>query len=127
MKMAVFWDVSPCSVVDTDHVSEVLTASIIRVTSVNIYQTAGWNVPEDSRHLHKVANQDNWVPVRDWNMVQPRYMRYLLGNERMSYAIMFIRPLCFTFVYNNVNHPVPRIPLQTTCNAPHLLGHSYYF
>jgi hypothetical protein len=58
--MAVFWDVAPCSVVDTD-VSKKLTASIIRVmmmmeaansseTSVNIYKTTWHNIPEDN-HL----------------------------------------------------------------------------
>jgi hypothetical protein len=31
MKMAVFWDVTPYSLVDVDHLSEELTASIIRV------------------------------------------------------------------------------------------------
>jgi hypothetical protein len=30
MKMAVFWDVAPCRVVEIDRLSEVLTASIIR-------------------------------------------------------------------------------------------------
>jgi hypothetical protein len=29
MNMAVFWDTVPCSLVETDDVSEVLTASII--------------------------------------------------------------------------------------------------
>jgi hypothetical protein len=33
MKMAVFWNIVPCSLVDIDDVSEVLTASIIRAMS----------------------------------------------------------------------------------------------
>jgi hypothetical protein len=32
MKMAVFWDIAPCNLVDTD-ISEELTASIIRAVS----------------------------------------------------------------------------------------------
>jgi hypothetical protein len=59
MKMAVFWVVAPCSVVEVTGVSEVLAASIIRAmmeaarTSemlVNVYQTIRRNNPED-RHL----------------------------------------------------------------------------
>jgi hypothetical protein len=68
MKMAVFWDVAPCSLVGLSYVSEELTASIIRVMRVmrvmiitlmmkavsssemplNIYQTMWHNIPEDS-------------------------------------------------------------------------------
>jgi hypothetical protein len=41
MKMTVFWDVTPRNLVDTDHVSEVLTVMMEAVStseeSVNIY------------------------------------------------------------------------------------------
>jgi hypothetical protein len=58
--MTVFWDVAPCSLVETDDVSEVITASIIALmmeavntseTSVNFYHTSRINGPEDG-HLH---------------------------------------------------------------------------
>jgi hypothetical protein len=51
MKMAVFWDVAPCSLVEIEDVSEVFTAFVIRAialvmgaisiseTSVSFYQT----------------------------------------------------------------------------------------
>jgi hypothetical protein len=66
MKMAVFWVVAPCSLVEVHEVSEVLAASIIRAmsaapvsapikeaastsgTSVNFYQTTRCYSPEDS-------------------------------------------------------------------------------
>jgi hypothetical protein len=63
-KIAVFWDVAPCSLEEDYDVSEVLASSIIRVmmaliteaastseTSVNVYQTTRRNNPADS-HLH---------------------------------------------------------------------------
>jgi hypothetical protein len=59
MKMAVFWDVSPCSLANIGDVSEVRTAFITRMmmeavsiseTSASIYQTTQLNLPED-RHL----------------------------------------------------------------------------
>jgi hypothetical protein len=57
MKMAVFWVVAPCSLLLTI-VSEVLPPSIIRAmiteTSINIYQTTGSNIPQDSQ-LQKYA------------------------------------------------------------------------
>jgi hypothetical protein len=59
MKMAVFWDVSPCSLANIDDASEVRTDFITRMmmeavsiseTSASIYQTTRLNLPED-RHL----------------------------------------------------------------------------
>jgi hypothetical protein len=66
MKMAVFWVVAPCILVEVYDISEVLAASIIRArgllialmmeaastseTSVNFYQNTRHNNPEDS-HL----------------------------------------------------------------------------
>jgi hypothetical protein len=42
MKMAVFWDVAPCGLVEIYDVSETLAASKIRaITLVNFYQTTG--------------------------------------------------------------------------------------
>jgi hypothetical protein len=61
MKMAVFLGVVLYSLVDTDHVSELLTASIIALmmeavstsaTLVNIYQTTECNIPEYSHLLN---------------------------------------------------------------------------
>jgi hypothetical protein len=37
MKMAVFWVVAPCSLVEVTDVSDVLAASIIRVTANNYF------------------------------------------------------------------------------------------
>jgi hypothetical protein len=62
IKIAVFWDVVPCSLVDTDlliYVSEELTTSITLMMEavnssempINIYQTTQCYNPEDS-HLH---------------------------------------------------------------------------
>jgi hypothetical protein len=61
MKMTVFWDVAPCSLVEVFRRAELLITSIIRTiitlmmeevstseTSVNFYQTARGNIPEDS-------------------------------------------------------------------------------
>jgi hypothetical protein len=55
IKMAVFWVVAPCSLVEIYRLSEVLAASIIRAmiastseTLVNSYQTTRRNTPEDS-------------------------------------------------------------------------------
>jgi hypothetical protein len=50
--MTVFWDVMPCSLVDTDRRFRG-AVSIIRAsaTSVNIYQSTRLNIAEDS-HLH---------------------------------------------------------------------------
>jgi hypothetical protein len=59
-KMAVFWVVASCSLVEVYDVSEVLAASIIALTmktastsetSVNFYQTRRRNNPEDN-NLH---------------------------------------------------------------------------
>jgi hypothetical protein len=38
MKMTVFWDVTPCSLVEIKDISEVLTASIIRAISKDEYR-----------------------------------------------------------------------------------------
>jgi hypothetical protein len=54
MKMAVFWVVAPCSVVEFTDVSEVLLPSLsgsTSETSVNFYQTTRRFNPEDS-YLH---------------------------------------------------------------------------
>jgi hypothetical protein len=55
VKMTVFWDVAPCSLVElyrhfrgADLMMEAASAS---ETSVNFYQTTRRNIPEDS-HLH---------------------------------------------------------------------------
>jgi hypothetical protein len=51
MKMTVFWDVAPFSLVEVTDVSEVLAASIIRVIVLKRRQTTRpqlRNIPEDS-------------------------------------------------------------------------------
>jgi hypothetical protein len=53
MKMAVFWVVAPCSWYNFTDVSEVCTASIMRVMMlVNLYQSTRRYYPEDG-HLQK--------------------------------------------------------------------------
>jgi hypothetical protein len=65
MIMAVFWDVAPCSLVDTDrslretyclHRKGAATESSSE-TSVNIYQTTRCNIPEDSHLQGRLASQ----------------------------------------------------------------------
>jgi hypothetical protein len=71
MKMTVFWDIVPCSLVETDRRFGVLTASIISVMSlivlmmaavstseksVNFYKTARRSIPEDT-HLQQTSYQ----------------------------------------------------------------------
>jgi hypothetical protein len=52
LKMVVVWDVSPCSLVDTDRRIILMTEAVrSSETSVNMYQNTGCNIPEDS-HLH---------------------------------------------------------------------------
>jgi hypothetical protein len=58
LKIAVFWDVAPCSLEKFTDVSEVINASIMRAIStrtseksVNFYQTTRRNTPEDG-HLY---------------------------------------------------------------------------
>jgi hypothetical protein len=60
MKMAVFWDVAPCSLVDIDrrfrcayclHHQALMTETVsTSETSANIYQTTRRNIPEDGHH-----------------------------------------------------------------------------
>jgi hypothetical protein len=52
MKMAVFWDVAPCSLVDIDDVSKEAVSSC--ETLVNIYQTSQYYIPEGS-HLQDIS------------------------------------------------------------------------
>jgi hypothetical protein len=58
--MAVFWDVAPCSLIDTECHFRELTVSIIRVMNkmpVNIYQTTWCYIPEYSHfHTHHCEN-----------------------------------------------------------------------
>jgi hypothetical protein len=71
MKMAVFWVVAPCSLVEVTDVSEVLAASIIRVMmeaastselSVNCYQTTWRYNPEDNHlHTHCLENLKSYL------------------------------------------------------------------
>jgi hypothetical protein len=58
MKMAVFWDVTPCSLYKFTDVLEVLDAAIRPLsavstfeTSVSLFRAARRSIPEDS-HLH---------------------------------------------------------------------------
>jgi hypothetical protein len=62
MKMAAFWVVVPCSLIEVTDVSEVLAASIALMIqekiasemSANFYQTTRRNNPEDS-HLNNLS------------------------------------------------------------------------
>jgi hypothetical protein len=69
VKMTVFCDIAPSSLVKLTDVSEVFTDSIIRTiralimetvctseTSVNFYETTRHNIPEDYYHLQSVAS-----------------------------------------------------------------------
>jgi hypothetical protein len=57
LKMAVFWDVAPCSVVEIDRrfrrglIALMMKAVSTSETSVNFYQRIRHNIPEES-HLH---------------------------------------------------------------------------
>jgi hypothetical protein len=61
MKMAIFWDVAPCSFQIMADVSEVLTASVIRTIAVrtsdfvSMYRTTPRYILEDSQ-LQKKTN-----------------------------------------------------------------------
>jgi hypothetical protein len=79
LKMTVFWNVAPCSLIETD-ISEVLTASIITLMmeavstsemSVNFYKTTWRNIPEDSLlHTHHCEN----LKSHQLKFYQPRNM-----------------------------------------------------
>jgi hypothetical protein len=50
MKMAVFWDVAPCSLVDTDRRFALMMEAVsISETSFTFYETTRCNVPQDSQ------------------------------------------------------------------------------
>jgi hypothetical protein len=62
MKMTIFWDVAPCSVVETDRrfrgaIAFVMEIVSISETSLNFYQTTWRNIPEDSNfHIRRREN-----------------------------------------------------------------------
>jgi hypothetical protein len=68
MKMAVFWIVVPCSLVEVSNVSEMLVASITNqmmmeaastsAMSVNFYQTTEYNNSLDSRRQYEDTSYD---------------------------------------------------------------------
>jgi hypothetical protein len=55
MKMTVFWDIAPCSLLETDRNFSAIALMVETIntseTSVNFYETTRRNIPEDS-HLH---------------------------------------------------------------------------
>jgi hypothetical protein len=53
MKITVFWDVAPCSLVEViiRAIALMMDAASTSETSVNFYQTTQRNIPEDS-HLY---------------------------------------------------------------------------
>jgi hypothetical protein len=58
MKMAVFWDVAPCSLVEVNLlIAQMMGAAITSETSVNSYQTIRRNILEDS-HLHTCRREN---------------------------------------------------------------------
>jgi hypothetical protein len=48
MKVVVFWDVAPRSLVDMDSINLMMEAVSSCETLVNIYETAWYNIPKDS-------------------------------------------------------------------------------
>jgi hypothetical protein len=52
MKIIVFWDVAPCSLLEIDRrfIALMMEAVSTSETSVNSYETTGRNIPEDN-HL----------------------------------------------------------------------------
>jgi hypothetical protein len=77
MKMVVFWDVVPCSLLDVCRLSVVFAASIISEMSnrtsetlANFYQTTRRNNPEDS-HLNLYLLFRS--PGRNLNHGSPKY------------------------------------------------------
>jgi hypothetical protein len=54
MKMAAFWDIAPCSLVEVyRRFIALIEIASTSETSVNFYQTTWRNIPEDSHHLNK--------------------------------------------------------------------------
>jgi hypothetical protein len=77
MKMTVFWDVTPCSLAQTDRRLRLLTAHITLMmkaastsgTSVNFYQTTRLNIPEDSHlHIRRRENLKSHQPTEELPM-----------------------------------------------------------
>jgi hypothetical protein len=76
IKLTVFWDVAPCSPVETDRrfrgayclwAALMMEAVSTSETSVNFYETTRSNIPEDS-HLH--PPDDTWVNMEQrWNNI----------------------------------------------------------
>jgi hypothetical protein len=65
MKMAVFWDVAPCSLVETDrHFILVMDAVRTSGTLVNFYETTRRIIPEDSHIQTNIFFLKNSVDIQ---------------------------------------------------------------
>jgi hypothetical protein len=64
MKMAVFWDVAPYSLVEVyrlTNISEVLAASIVRAMSIHEYETSV-NIYQTTRRTHPRRQSSSYSP-----------------------------------------------------------------
>jgi hypothetical protein len=79
MKVAIFWDVAPRSVVEINHCTDDWGST--SETLVNFYQTIDHNIPEDG-HLQKYRHFKNTfclLSITDWwATVEHKYGRCLL-------------------------------------------------
>jgi hypothetical protein len=102
-KMTVFWDGSPCSLVEVYRCfrgacyDELLIALMMETastseTSINFYQTTRRNIPEDS-HLH-------FATVRTWNLTNFQLVLIILWPCTVSSSEIWIK------LYADVNEPI---------------------
>jgi hypothetical protein len=94
LKTAVLWDVSQCSLVYTDRFSLIMEAVSIYETSVNIYQNAKRNIPEES-HIH-IRHRENLKSHRH-AMFLWRKMFLKIRNVVTSSGVSIIRK-CYVYV-----------------------------
>jgi hypothetical protein len=82
MKMTIFWDVAPCSLVEV--VSEVLAACITAMMmeaastsekSVNFYQTTRRNITEEN-HLNVKSNRNLAECIRSYCILKVVHLLY---------------------------------------------------
>jgi hypothetical protein len=66
MKVAVFWDVAPCSLADMDSITLMMEAVSSCETLDSIYYTAWCSIPEDS-HL-QCSTWDNGMDLDIFNV-----------------------------------------------------------
>jgi hypothetical protein len=118
VKMAVFWDVSPCSLVDIDRrlggaclhhqgYTPWWWRQSFFETSINICQTTRWNIPEDS-HLHEfhaVVQTECW-----WHHQKTPPLVRVLGQSNPVYLRNVL--VCNIFLPYAPSSPKWHIPLR---------------